>query len=56
MYCTMPAQNYGKQVVKHLAERLGGMAVDGDSRNCNIVYALRILFQKQRLTTQCVDN
>ena len=33
-----------------------GMAADGVSRNCNIVYALRILFRRLRSTTQCVDN
>ncbi len=48
---------YGKQVIKNLAKNLSAdTVVDGDSRNSNIVYALRILFQKMRLTTQCVVN
>ena len=48
---------YGKQVIKKLATRLTVKYGSGwDMVNSNIVYAVRIFFQKTRLDTRCVAN
>ena len=48
---------YGKQIVKNLSLKLNQRYGKGwGTRPCNIVYALRILFPRTRLSTQRVDN
>ena len=48
---------YGKQVVKNLSVKLTERYGKGWGESIfDIVYALRILFRKMRLSTQCGDN